>query len=218
MSHQYILFQVYSRCEYHWIRSQTLGSRSCYIFSSTVAISGEHVTKLVPKLSPVEECVDVPKVSALINLELCPNNVGAVWRQFPQPMFVSGDLHEGEGEPAHDPKADHKEVVLHPHWGVWPCLNHSAPSLALFEPSWYVTTGGFGSVQSSLVLLEPPWHVTAVGIASTDIYHYITSEGYGLALTITSWPLPTFLKLVSPTCILKTPAHHLTTNDGKIFV
>ena len=28
----------------------------------TVAISGEHVTKLVPKLSPVEECVDVPKV------------------------------------------------------------------------------------------------------------------------------------------------------------
>ena len=25
--------------------------------------AGEHVTKLVPKLSPVEECVDVPKVS-----------------------------------------------------------------------------------------------------------------------------------------------------------
>ena len=51
-----------------------------------------------------------------------------------------------------------------------------------------------------------------------DIYHYITSEGYGLALTITnltSRPLPTFLNLVSPKCILKTPAHHLTTNDGK---
>ena len=145
---------------------------------------------------------------------------GVFWRQFPQPMFVSGDLHEGEGEPAHDPKADHKEVVLHPHWGVWPCLNHPPPSLALFQPSWYVTTGGFGSVQSSLVLLEPPWHVTAEepGIASCNIYHYITSEGSGLALTITnltSWPLPTFLNLVSPNCILKTPAHHLTTNDGK---
>ena len=47
--------------------SQTLRSRPCNIFSSTAAISGEHVTKLVPKLSPVEECVDVPKVSALIN-------------------------------------------------------------------------------------------------------------------------------------------------------
>ena len=82
----------------------------------TVAISGEHVTKLVPKLSPVEECVDVPKVSALIYMRNCVLIMfGVSSRQFPQPMFVSGDLHEGEGEPAHDPKADHKEVVLHPH-------------------------------------------------------------------------------------------------------
>ena len=91
-------------------------------------------------------------------------------------------------------------IVIRHYWRVWPCLYHL--------------------VQSSLVLLEPPWHVTAERpeIASCNIYHNITSERSGLALTITnltSWPLPTFLILVSPTCILKTPAHHLTTNDGK---
>ena len=91
-------------------------------------------------------------------------------------------------------------ILIRHCWRVWPCFYHL--------------------VQSPLVLLEPSWHVTAggPGIASCNIYHYITSEGSGLALTITnltSWPHPAFLNLVSPTCILKTPAHHLTTNDGK---
>ena len=77
-------------------------------------------------------------------------------------------------------------IVIRHCWRVWPCFYHL--------------------VQSSLVLLEPSWHVTAggLGIASFNIYHYITCEGSGLALTITnltswlSWTLchqHAFLKL-----------------------
>ena len=42
----------------------------CLLYNSTAIYDlGDHVTKLVPKLVPVEECVDVPKVIKVERME-----------------------------------------------------------------------------------------------------------------------------------------------------